>query len=202
MTSFLDIAFTPCVLEVQDRKGSLGVYPSDESAVVTPHQLDKEETLMIESADSFYMATVGETGWPYVQHRGGDPGFVKAIGPTQIGWVERSGNRQYLGAGNVSTCGRVALIFMDYPNRVRLKLYGNATYHAEAPEALVHQVGAEELRADGAFTIDVVATAWNCPKYITPRFTEQQVNTLVSPLVERIAELESQVQHLTAAQTQ
>ena len=150
----------------------------------------------VEASASLYMATVSETGWPYVQHRGGDAGFVSVLDESTIGWVERTGNRQYVGTGNLTDDGRVALILMDYPSRTRLKIWGRATHHPDPSPELLERLGAEGIRADGAITIEVVATAWNCPKYITPRFTEAQVAQVTRPLADRIAELEDELERL------
>lgn len=194
MTDWFDIAVTPSVLDLQKQKGSHGVYTTHVGrGPGEPHTLTADEERFLTTRDSFYLASVSETGWPYVQHRGGDPGFVKVIDPHTIGWVERSGNRQYVGTGNISDNGRVAAIFMDYPSRSRIKIYGHATHHAEASPELVAALGAEGVRNDGAITIEILATAWNCPKYITPRFTETEVRAAVEPLQARIRDLEAQI---------
>lgn len=194
MTDWFDIAVTPSVLDLQKQKGSHGVYTTHVGrGPGEPHALTADEERFLTTRDSFYLASVSETGWPYVQHRGGDPGFVKVIDPHTIGWVERSGNRQYVGTGNISDNGRVAAIFMDYPSRSRIKIYGHATHHAEASPELVAALGAEGVRNDGAITIEILATAWNCPKYITPRFTETEVRAAVEPLQARIRDLEAQI---------
>jgi hypothetical protein len=110
-----------------------------------------------------------------VQHRGGEDGFVNILGPTRIGWVERTGNRQYLGTGNITANGRVSMILVDYAQRTRLKLLGMATYHGDPDEALMAVLNPLGHRIDGAITLDVVATTWNCPKYITPRLEVDQL---------------------------
>jgi predicted pyridoxine 5'-phosphate oxidase superfamily flavin-nucleotide-binding protein len=190
MQSYLDELLTPSVLAVQQAKGAAGIYPIGQRA---PAALHAREIAHITASDSFYMATVSESDWPYVQHKGGDVGFVKILGPTSIGWAERSGNRQYLGTGNIAAGSKVAAIFVDYPTRTRIKIRGTATYHPEPSAELIESLGASELRVDGAVTIEVVATDWNCPKYITPRFTSAQVETAVQPLRDRIAELEERL---------
>lgn len=197
MSEWFDIAFTPNVIALQERAGSREHYAFAPSGTPddTPHRLSDDEVGMIASRDSLYMATVSETGWPYVQHRGGDAGFVTVIDESTIGWVERTGNRQYVGTGNLTDDGRVALILMDYPTRTRLKIWGRATHHPKPSPELLERLGAEGIRADGAVTIEVVATAWNCPKYITPRFTEAQVAQITQPLLQRIDELEAQLAH-------
>jgi predicted pyridoxine 5'-phosphate oxidase superfamily flavin-nucleotide-binding protein len=194
MTEFFDIAVTPSVLALQERKGSLGMYTDAVGPdPAEPHIITQPETELLLTRDSFYLATVGETGWPYVQHRGGEEGFIKILDEHTIGWAERNGNRQYLGTGNIVANERVAAIFVDYPSRTRLKVYGEATYHAEPTPELLEQLGATDLRNDGAITIKLVATDWNCPKYITPRFTEAHVAGAIEQLQDRIAELEGEL---------
>jgi len=196
MQDYFDVAFTPTIVELQDQKGSRRIY-ADRAREPDADGLDLAELGHITARDSFYLASVGESGWPYVQHRGGEPGFVKILGPCTIGWVERNGNRQYVGTGNITATGRVAAIFVDYPNRTRLKLYGNATYHADPTDELLAALDAEEVRNDGVVTVEVVATNWNCPKYLTPRFIEGEVRAAIEPLHERIAELEQQIVDLS-----
>jgi uncharacterized protein len=194
MQNYLDDLVTPSVLEVQRQKGSIGRYPIGADAPDGPDALDAGEIAHITASDSFYLSTVSESGWPYVQHRGGDAGFVKLLGPSTIGWAERSGNRQYLGTGNIAADGRVSMIFVDYPTRTRLKLRGHATYHPDPSPELIEALGAEGMRIDGAITVEVVATSWNCPKYITPRYTVAQIETATAPLRQRIAELETRLE--------
>lgn len=175
MENYLTAAFTPAVLALQRAKGADGVY---QPAPHGPGALDQTEIDHVSSSDSFYLATVSEAGWPYVQHRGGNTGFVTILGPNTIGWLERNGNRQYLGTGNITADARVSAIFVDYPARTRLKLRGTATYHPEPTPELVSSLNGDMFRNDGAITVEVVATDWNCPKYITPRFTENQLSSL------------------------
>ncbi|MFT6764042.1 MAG: putative pyridoxine 5'-phosphate oxidase superfamily flavin-nucleotide-binding protein [Candidatus Aldehydirespiratoraceae bacterium] len=195
MTDFFDIAATPSVLATQERKGAAGLYVTEVGAGPGElHTLDAHEIEFLTSRDSFYIASVGETGWPYVQHRGGDAGFIKVLDDHTIGWVERSGNRQYVGTGNMNDNGRVALILVDYPSRSRIKIYGRATHHAEASSELLDALDAHHLRNDGAITVEILSTAWNCPKYITPRYTEEQIAPTINELHARIAELETQLE--------
>ena len=214
MADFFDIAYTPTVLGLQDRRGSRGLYGDIEASPLadadagslTSHELTADEVELITGRDSLYLATVGENGWPYVQHRGGQPGFVHQLDAHTIGWVERSGNRQYIGTGNIAANGRVAAILVDYPTRRRLKLYGLATHHTDPSPELVERLGGTDVRIDGAITIRVLATNWNCPKFITPRFTEDQITEqVVEPLQAaleqrdaRIVDLQDQLAGLEA----
>lgn len=190
MDNFLAVATGPGALALRRDRGSSELY---DSTATEPDRLTDDEIAHVERAQNFYMATVNEDGWPYVQHRGGEVGFVHRLGPTTIGWAERHGNRQYLGAGNVTADGRVSLIFVDYPLRSRLKLLGRATLHRAPSADLLEAVGADGVRHDGVMTVDVVATDWNCPKYIEPRFTRDQIADAVAPLHRRIDELEAQL---------
>ncbi len=191
MKNYLDLAVTEANRTRQEANGSLDLY---DTASPGPDALDPFEMAFIGARDSFYMATVNEEGWPYVQHRGGDAGFVRQLGPTTIGWVERSGNRQYLGTGNLLANGKVSIIFMNYAERQRLKVLGRATVHADPSPELIEQLGAQGARVYGAVTVEIEPTAWNCPKYITPRFTQAQVEGAVTHLTERVAELEAQLE--------
>jgi predicted pyridoxine 5'-phosphate oxidase superfamily flavin-nucleotide-binding protein len=161
-----------------------------------PDALTEEEIRFIASRDSFYMATVTETGWPYLQHRGGAPGFLRVLSPTQLAFADYKGNRQLLSTGNLAANERVALFLMDYPRRERLKILGHARIEdaREHPE-LVVQLAEPDTRGivERLFLIEVVSFDWNCPKYITPRYTATEVEQVVAPLQQRIAELEAQL---------
>lgn len=140
----------------------------------------------IAERDSFYLATVSETGWPYVQHRGGPPGFLRVLGPTTLGFADFRGNLQYLSVGNVAHDDRVALFLMDYPNQRRLKILGHlrAIDARTADPALLRQVDLPdcEARVERLMLIEVAAFDWNCPQHITPRFTAAEVARATAPL--------------------
>jgi len=158
--------------------------------------LTDEEIQFILARDSFYMATVTESGWPYVQHRGGRPGFLHVLSPTLIAFPDFKGNRQLLSTGNLITNDRVAMFLMDYPQRTRLKILGHArTVDARDQPELITQLAEPEARGivERLFFIEVVSFDWNCPKYITPRYTAAEVDKAVVPLRQRIAELEAQL---------
>ncbi len=189
---FLDLVYTPQVLGAQQRYyGRSQVLPP----ALENDPLGPNETAFIESRDSFYLSSVSETGWPYVQHRGGPAGFIKVISPDEIAFADYKGNRQMLSTGNVVSNDRVCLFLMDYPHRERLKILGHAEFldAREHPE-LVAQITLPELAkiTERVVRIRIVSFDWNCPKYITPRFTTADVNEIVAPLKARIAELESQ----------
>jgi predicted pyridoxine 5'-phosphate oxidase superfamily flavin-nucleotide-binding protein len=156
-----------------------------------------EELAHIASRDSFYLATTNSDGWPYIQHRGGPPGFLKVLGPNRLGFADFKGNRQMLSTGNLAGDDRVALFLMDYVRRERLKLLG----HARVLDVREHPGIADQLsptpelraRIERIFVIDVVSFDWNCPQYITPRYTETEIEEHVGALKARIAELEREL---------
>lgn len=152
--------------------------------------LDEDARAFIETRDTFYMASMTETGWPYVQHRGGPQGFLKVTGPEQIGFADYAGNKQFISKGALIANPRVALILMDYPRKARLKLIGEARVveAADHPDldALLRTEGA--VPAERLFTIDLTAMDWNCPKYITPRFTEAEISEMLRPKLTALAE--------------
>ncbi|MBU1212787.1 MAG: pyridoxamine 5'-phosphate oxidase family protein [Alphaproteobacteria bacterium] len=124
---FAEIAFTDTVKSVQQAMGSRSGYARREGGDVDFNvRLGPSEAQFIAERDSFYMATVSETGWPYVQHRGGPKGFLRVLDEKTLGFADFSGNRQYVSVGNLKTDDRVSLFLMDYPNRTRLKVLGRA----------------------------------------------------------------------------
>jgi predicted pyridoxine 5'-phosphate oxidase superfamily flavin-nucleotide-binding protein len=189
MRHFLDVAAGEAAAEHQRRRGSFDAYSNVVTAPV-PLGLGAAESEFLQRRDSFYLASVTADGWPYVQHRGGPAGFVKVLDPTHLAWADRAGNRQYLTAGNVDGDDRVALIAVDYPNRTRLKLLGHARFDPRPDPGTLERLGIDG-RLEGLVTLEVVAFDWNCPKYITPRFTAEEVRAAVEPLRARIAELEA-----------
>lgn len=158
--------------------------------------LGEWEMDFIRARDSFYVATVSETGWPYVQHRGGPAGFVKIIDIKTIGYADFRGNTQYISMGNLTKHDRVALFFMDYPSRTRLKLLGHARFEdvSNKPELAARlEVANYRARIERAVLITVEAFDWNCAQHITPRFTQAEVESVIEPMKERIRELEEQL---------
>ncbi|HEY0792475.1 MAG TPA: pyridoxamine 5'-phosphate oxidase family protein [Chthoniobacterales bacterium] len=190
---YMQLVLTPAVQQAQDKY--FGKHQVVEHAPEAD-ALTQDEADFIAARDSFYLASISETGWPYVQHRGGPIGFVKVLGPTLVGFADFQGNRQLVTTGNLGVTDRVALFLMDYPHRTRLKLLGHGRVldAREHPE-LVDQLAPEPLRrkVERLFLIQVVSYDWNCPQYITPRFTAAEVEKYVAPLKARIAELEAQL---------
>ncbi len=204
---FFDLAFTPAVQAEQARRGSRAGYAAlsaRRNDGATADVLEEQEFAFIAGRDSFYLATVSETGWPYVQHRGGPIGFVRRVDERSIGWAEYSGNRQYVSAGNVAADDRVAMIFVDYPHQERLKVLGHVrAYDAADRLDLARLLGIEhyEARVERFVIVIVEAFDWNCPQHITPRFTAEEIDKLVAPLHARIAELEARLKEQKATST-
>jgi uncharacterized protein len=200
---FAEIAFTPNVKNEQERSGSRRSYARMEQGDDHHDRLGANEAAFIAERDSFYMATVGETGWPYIQHRGGPAGFVRILDEKTIGFADFAGNRQFVSVGNMQSNDRVSLFFMDYPNQTRLKLLGRVRLIGADESRLLEQLQLPDYRAriERGMIITVEGFDWNCPQHITPRFTQTQVLAMVSPLKDRIAELEASLADLRAQYT-
>lgn len=186
--------FTPDVLAAQQAAyGQAQATPPS----VGPDALGPDEAAFIATRDSFYMASVNSDGWPYLQHRGGPHGFLQVLDEHTLAFADLRGNRQLLTTGNLTTNDRVALFLMNYPQRQRLKIMGHASTHlvGEDPAlaARLAPAGAPAALVERYFRIRVTGFDWNCPKYITPRYTAAEVQTLLTPLHQRIAELEAQL---------
>lgn len=160
MKTFGEIAFTPAVQAAQQRYESRMARNG-----AAPEGLGQREAEYLAATDSFYLATVSETGWPYVQHRGGPRGFLKVVSPTRLSFPDFRGNRQYVSVGNASKDDRASMIVMDYVNQRRLKLLGRLRFR---------DAGAERVA-----TFEVEAFDWNCPQHITRRFTVEQIKAMV-----------------------
>ncbi|MEJ1158879.1 pyridoxamine 5'-phosphate oxidase family protein [Prosthecomicrobium sp. N25] len=193
---FAEIAFTPTVKKIQDQQGSRMAYARMEGVREPVNQrLTGAEASFLAARDSLYMATVSETGWPYIQHRGGPAGFVRVIDERTIGFADFRGNRQYVSVGNLTTDDRVSLFFMDYPNKTRLKLFGRARIVGLDHPATLDRLQLPDYRArvERGFLITVEGFDWNCPQHITERFTLDEIRAMSAPLTTRIAELEAEL---------
>jgi predicted pyridoxine 5'-phosphate oxidase superfamily flavin-nucleotide-binding protein len=193
---FAEIAFTPTVKQVQQALGSRSSYARMETVTEAVNQrLTEAEVEFIGARNSLYMATVSETGWPYIQHRGGPPGFVRVLDERTLGFADFRGNRQYVSVGNLMTDDRVSLFFMDYPNKTRLKLFGRARIIGPDDQLVLSRLETKDYRAriERGLVIEIQGFDWNCPQHITARFTLDEAREITAPLAARIAELEAEL---------
>ena len=197
MKTFAEIAFTPAVQALQQVHGSRATYARMQAEAEPGEGLGPRESAFLAAADSFFLATVSESGWPYVQHRGGPPGFIRTITPNRIAWPEFRGNRQYVSTGNLQNNDRASLIVMDHANRQRLKLLGRLQVQeigAAAPDRVrLLELPGYRARTERVAQFEVEAFDWNCPQHITPRYTLEQIGTASLALRERVRELEEEV---------
>ena len=189
---FGEITFTERVRALQAAGGSRAHYARFEGGPPVGEHLGLEEIQFIGERDSFYIASISETGWPYVQHRGGPPGFLRVLEPTTIACADFRGNRQYISVGNLQHDDRVALILVDYRMRRRLKILGHARLLG-ADDPITASLKPPGVRAvvERGLLIRVAAFDWNCPQHITPRYTAADVQAATQPLLDRIRELEA-----------
>jgi len=200
--NFGSLVFTPVVKALQEKYGSRRQYARMEEGGASLDRLGPDESEFIAGRDSFYMATLGATGWPYVQHRGGSKGFLKVIDEQTIAFADFRGNKQYISAGNISTDNRVALIMVDYPRQARLKILGRAEiFEGDAARPWIEQLREPGAKAviERVYVIRVEAFDWNCPQHITPRFTEEQIREALAPLERRMEALERENKELREA---
>jgi len=190
---FGSLVFTPAVKALQEKYGSRRQYARVEGATTSPDRLGPDEVEFITERDSFYMASIGATGWPYVQHRGGPKGFLKVIDQHTIAFADFRGSKQFVSTGNIATDNRVALIMVDYPQQARLKILGRAEiFEDDRASGWIELLRDPSYKAviERAFVVTVEALSWNCPQHITPRFTAEQIQEVLGPLERRLRELE------------
>jgi ferredoxin-NADP reductase/predicted pyridoxine 5'-phosphate oxidase superfamily flavin-nucleotide-binding protein len=190
--AYADIAFTPAVRAVQTRLGSRSSYEPLDHAEDRRDALGPDEAAFIEARDGFYQATVSETGWPYVQFRGGPAGFLKVLDDKTLGYADFRGNVQYISVGNLRGNDRISIILMDYAHRRRLKILGRVRLVDESDDpALVVRLELPHYRArvERAVLIRIEGYDWNCPQHITPRFTEAEIAQASAPLHAEVARL-------------
>ena len=197
---FLDVLATPSVRAAQVANGSGGTWDDFPGHRAFDRFTDAEADF-IAARDSFYMASVSQSGWPYVQHRGGPAGFLKMLDDKTLAFADFRGNRQYISLGNVAADDRVALILMDYPHRARLKVLA----HMEERDLELDPELAGRLTLPGykakperAFVLHLETFDWNCPQHITPRFTAAELSEAVAPLHARLEALEAENEALRA----
>jgi predicted pyridoxine 5'-phosphate oxidase superfamily flavin-nucleotide-binding protein len=193
--NFAEIAFKDSVKAQQTKYGSRGSYARME-AMERGTEISSAEADFIVERDSFYLATVRESGYPYVQFRGGPKGFLKVLDPKTLAYADFRGNRQYISVGNLHRNRKAALILMDYANRRRLKIYAHIEVieAKDAPDLLARVQDMDyEAHVERAMVLHVEAFDWNCPQHITPRYTIEEVRDLNAPLYEQVTKLEAEI---------
>ena len=200
---FAELAFTPLVKEEQRQHGSRPMYERVEQSGDAGDRLGADEQEFIRERDGFYMASVSETGWPYVQYRGGERGFLRVLDGQTLGFADLRGNKQYISTGNLKHDDRVTLFLMDYRMQNRLKILGRAKIFEGDTEAksLIEtlRVPREKTPAERAAVIHVEAFDWNCQQHITPRYTEEEMAEMLAPMRRRMEELEAENKRLRGA---
>lgn len=189
-----DIAFTPTVKTVQERKGSRENYAKMEQKGGWKDVVTEDLAQFIGARDSFYLGTASDDGQPYIQHRGGEPGFLKVVDEHTLAFADFKGNRQYLSTGNLLDNNKAYIFLMDYPNRRRIKIWGTAKVIDDDP-ALIEQLTDTDYSGKPEQAIVFTIKAWdvNCPQHITRRYSEAEVAEITAPLTDRIAELEKKL---------
>lgn len=195
--AFSELTFTTAVRAHQERMGSAKTYAKFvDGGPQQGHQIGPVEKAFIEARDGFYQSTVSETGWPYVQYRGGPIGFLKVLDPQTIGYADFTGNKQYISRGNLDGNDRIALILMDYANQRRLKILGRVEFTEGAAAAADLYPEGAKAPAERAVRIRVEALDWNCPSNITPRFTEAELRPHLNALGQQLAQLQAENEKL------
>jgi len=182
--NYTKYAFTESVRKAQEKFGSRRSYAKMEKSGADQFLLSDREVSFIKNRDSFYMATVGENGWPYVQFRGGAKGFIQILDNQRLGFADFRGNMQYISTGNIEATGRAALILLDYPTRRRLKIWAETKILDPGQHpGLLNTMAVKDYGAviERLFLFHVKAFDWNCPQHITPRYTEEEIRSGLMP---------------------
>jgi uncharacterized protein len=200
---FAQLAFTPLVKEQQVKHGSRHVYARSEHSFDPGNRLGPYELEFIAQRDGFYMASVSESGWPYIQHRGGPKGFLRVVDDQTLGFADLRGNKQYISRGNLQHDDRVSLFLMDYPGLQRLKILGRARFYEDSDEAQKWierlRVPTEKTPAERAVVIHIEAFDWNCSQHIVQRYTQEELEPALAPLRKRLQALEEENRRLRKA---
>jgi uncharacterized protein len=196
MTRPVDIAFTPAVKAAQARKGSRAIYADMQMG----ETIDENLAAFIAGVRSFYLATASREGQPYIQHRGGPPGFLHVAGARQLAFADFKGNRQFITTGNLAENPKAYIFLMDYAHRQRIKLWGNARV-VEGDAALEARLMPEgyRARAEQVILFDVAAWDSNCPQHIPQMFHADDVRQALEERGARIARLEQELAALRGA---
>ncbi|MBT34328.1 MAG: pyridoxamine 5'-phosphate oxidase [Thalassobius sp.] len=196
--NYAKLAFTDAVKKLQEQNGSRKSYERMEQ-FTNDDGLSAREARHIQNRDSFYLATYGENGFPYIQHRGGPKGFLKVLDSQTIGFLDFSGNKQYISTGNIQHNNKVSLFLMDYPTKTRLKIYAETEVLAldEKPEITEKlQLNNYRYSAERVMLFHVKAFNWNCPQHITPRYSVEEMEDVFTAQQEYIKTLESEIKRL------
>jgi predicted pyridoxine 5'-phosphate oxidase superfamily flavin-nucleotide-binding protein len=199
--NFGSLVFTPVIKTLQERYGSRRQYARAEGGAAAPDAFGPMEEQFLAECDSFFMASVGATGWPYVQHRGGPKGFLKVIDEHTVAFADFRGNKQFISTGNLMTDNRVALILVDYPRQARLKILGRVEIlEGDQAKEWMGRLSEPGYKAvlERVFVIRVEAFDWNCQQHITPRFTEEQIRSALEPFEQRMQLLAKENEKLKA----
>ena len=197
--NYPEIAFSDAAKELQKKYGSRNSYARMEKFSEVNGLTDGEFSF-IENQNSFYLSSIGSNGFPYIQHRGGPKGFLKVLDSKRVGFIDFTGNKQYVSVGNIATNAKVSLIMIDYPRKARLKIYAKADVIEldESPE-LYNSLDLSDykFRPERMLVLHIEAYDWNCPQHITPRYTVDEIETALVPQQKYIAKLEQEIKELS-----
>ena len=195
---YSQLAFTDVIKALQQELGSRDTYKRVEKMSYVDG-LTPIESQFISKLDSFYMASFGENGFPYIQHRGGPRGFIKVIDDQTIGIVDFTGNRQYISVGNISQNPKVSLILVSYPLRARLKIYAEAEIVELGSRPDLYDLLKPEdykFNPERLMLFHIKAYDWNCPQHITPKYSLPEIEKITASKDKYISELEQEVSAL------
>ena len=196
--NYSELAFTDAIKNLQDRLGSRLSYERMEKVSFVDGLTD-HETEYIAQIDSFYLASIGENGYPYIQHRGGPKGFIRVIDKETIGIVDFVGNRQYISAGNISKNAKVSLILLSYPLKTRLKIYAEAEIIELTEDSSLYDFlrpKEYKFKPERIMLFKVKAYDWNCPQHINPKYSIEEVQEILAPQQQYIQQLEEELKTL------
>jgi uncharacterized protein len=192
-----DIGFTPRVKEIQSRKGSRSAYARMEEGGSWQTVITPDAAQFIQAQTSVFFATANTDGQPYIQHRGGPPGFLRVLDPQTIGFADFAGNRQYISTGNLADNPKATLFLIDYAHRKRIKIWGEARVIENDPELMQSLMPPDyRARPEQAILFNVAAWDANCPQHIPQRFEAADVARALEEGDQRIAALEAELQVL------
>jgi predicted pyridoxine 5'-phosphate oxidase superfamily flavin-nucleotide-binding protein len=196
--NFAELAFSDASKELQKKYGSRNSYSRMEKFSEVNGLTDGEFSF-IENQNSFYLSSIGSNGFPYIQHRGGPKGFLKVLDSKRVGFIDFTGNKQYVSIGNITTNAKVSLIMIDYPRKARLKIYATAEVVEldENPE-LYNSLDLKDykFRPERMLVLNIKAYDWNCPQHITSRYTTTEIEEALIPQQKYIAKLEEEIKIL------